>query len=62
MQEVRTYKWYSDFYGDDELVEIADIAQDLARAAQAKFMFSFKNDYFANACVNAKTLIKLLGI
>jgi uncharacterized protein YecE (DUF72 family) len=55
-------KWYSDFYGDDELVEIADIARDLARRGASEVYVFFNNTYLANACVNAKSLIKLLAI
>ena len=52
--------WYSDFYEDDELVEIADIARDLARSGASEVYVFFNNTYLANACVNAKSLIKLL--
>ena len=55
-------KWYSDFYGDDELVEIANIARDLTRHGASEVYIFFNNDYFANACENAKSLIKLLSI
>ena len=55
-------KWYSDFYGDDELLEIANIARDLARRGASEVYVFFNNDYFANACVNAKSLLKLLAI
>jgi uncharacterized protein YecE (DUF72 family) len=54
--------WYSDFYEDDELVEIADTARDLARRGASEVYIFFNNDFFANACVNAKRLIQLLGI
>jgi uncharacterized protein YecE (DUF72 family) len=54
-------KWYSDFYTADELAEIADIARDLARRGANEVYIFFNNDYFANACTNAKSLINLLG-
>jgi uncharacterized protein YecE (DUF72 family) len=54
-------KWYSDFYNDDELAEIADIARDLARRGASEVYVFFNNDYFANACANAKSLIKMVG-
>ena len=54
-------KWYSDFYNDDELAEIADIARDLARRGASEVYVFFNNDYFANACANAKSLMKILG-
>jgi uncharacterized protein YecE (DUF72 family) len=41
-------------------VEIAKIARDLARRGASEIYIFFNNDYFANACVNAKSLIKLL--
>ncbi len=54
-------QWYSDFYDDSELAEIANIARDLAHRGASEVYVFFNNDYFANACQNAKSLIKVLG-
>lgn len=54
--------WYSDFYEQDELAEIAHLARELERRGAGEIYIFFNNDYFANACANAKSLIELLGI
>jgi uncharacterized protein YecE (DUF72 family) len=55
-------KWYSDLYRDDELVEIEKVARDLTHCGASEVFVFFNNDYFANACKNARTLIDLLSV
>ena len=55
-------KWYSDFYQNDELAEIANLARELDHSGASEVYIFFNNDYFANACANAKTLINMLGM
>jgi uncharacterized protein YecE (DUF72 family) len=54
-------KWYSDLYRDDELVEIENVARDLAHSGASEVYVFFNNDYYAYACANARTLIGLLS-
>lgn len=54
-------KWYSDFYENDELAEIANTARELELSGASEVYIFFNNTYFANACVNAKSLIERLG-
>jgi uncharacterized protein YecE (DUF72 family) len=48
-------------YSDDELLEFANIARDLARRGASEVYVFFNNDYSANACENPRSLLNLLG-
>ena len=50
-------KWYSDFYENEEIAEIASLARELEQGGASEVYIFFNNDYFANACANAKSLI-----
>jgi uncharacterized protein YecE (DUF72 family) len=54
--------WYSDFYENDEIAEIANTARELEHYGASEEYIFFNNTYFANACANAKSLIERLGI
>jgi uncharacterized protein YecE (DUF72 family) len=52
--------WYSYNYSGEELMEIADLAQDLAARGAKKVYIFFNNDYQGHAPANALTLSELL--
>jgi uncharacterized protein YecE (DUF72 family) len=53
--------WYAYNYSEDELREIAGLAQELARRGASRVYIFFNNDYEGYAPANALTLQRLLG-